>query len=95
MADAAVTAMIDQLTAQVEGADIPNPCEDMEHTKGGIKPDLESPLVVWRTGGSSRLEWFERREYVFQPSTLTQHHSHLACSEMAGVRGEASQYIFV
>ena len=64
MADAAVTAMIDQLTAQIESAGIPNSCEDMEQTKGVIKTDCENPLAVWRTGGSSRIEWFERREYV-------------------------------
>ncbi|KAF9650793.1 hypothetical protein BDM02DRAFT_1260299 [Thelephora ganbajun] len=65
IADAAVAAMIDQLTAQIEGVGILNPCEDMEQVKGGIKSDFESPLAVWRTGGSSRIEWLDRREYVF------------------------------
>ena len=77
VADAAVAAMIDQLTAQIEDASIPNLCEDMEHAKGGIKIDCESPLAVWRMGGSSRIEWLERRECVFQLSTLplfTQHY---------------------
>ncbi|KAF9779158.1 hypothetical protein BJ322DRAFT_443595 [Thelephora terrestris] len=64
MADAAVVAMIDQLTAQIEstGTGIPNPCEDLEGIKGGFKTDRESPLGVWRTGGSSRMEWLERLE---------------------------------
>jgi len=62
IADAAVAAMIDQLTAQIEGAGIPNICGDMEQTKGGIKIERESPLAVWRMGGSSRIEWFERQE---------------------------------
>ena len=68
IADAAVTAMVDQLTAQVEGAGIVKLCEDMEQTKGGIKTDCESPLAVWRVGGSSSIEWLERREYVFKLS---------------------------
>jgi hypothetical protein len=66
MADAAVSAMIDQLTAQIDAVGIPNPCEDMDQTKGTTKIDCESPLSVWRTGGSSRVEWLERQEYVFQ-----------------------------
>jgi len=81
MVDAAVAAMIDQLTAQIEGAGILNPCEDMEQTKGGIKIDCESPLAVWRMGGSSRVEWLERREKGRQEvdylsrnwSTITSH----------------------
>jgi len=80
MADAAVAAMIDQLTAQIESIGLLNPCEGMEQTKGGIKPDCENPLAVWRMGGSSHIEWLERREYVFQLSTfpprLTQHRLH-------------------
>lgn len=51
MADAAVVAMVDQLTAQVEDAGVPNPCSDRE-----------SPLATWRKGGSSRVEWLERLE---------------------------------
>lgn len=80
MADAAVAAMIDQLTTQIESVGIPNPCEDMEQTKGNIKTECENPLAVWRTGGSSRVEWLERREYVFQLSIFlpcfTQHRLH-------------------
>ena len=78
VADAAVAAMIDQLTAQIEGAGIPGPCGDVEQTKVSIKIDCESPLTVWRMGGSSRIEWLERRECVFQLSTfprLIQHRS--------------------
>ena len=71
IADAAVAAMIDQLTAQIEGAGIINLCEDMEQTKGGIKIDRESSLTVWRMGGSSRIEWLERQECVFQLSTFS------------------------
>ena len=81
VADAALAAMIDQLTAQIEIAATPNPCEDLEQTKGGIKPDFESPLAVWRMGGSSRIEWLERRECVFRLSIFsprfTQHCLHL------------------
>jgi len=81
MVDAAVTAMIDQLTTQIESVGILNPCEDMEQTKGGIKIDCESPLAVWRMGGSSRIEWLERREKGRQEvdylsrnwSTITSH----------------------
>jgi len=62
MADAAVVAMMDQLTAQIDGAGTSNPCEDMEQTKGDIKTDCENPLAVWRMGGSSRIEWLERQE---------------------------------
>ena len=80
IADAAVAAMIDQLTAQIEGSCIPNRCEDMEQTKGGIKIGYESPLAVWRMGGSSRIEWFERQECVFQlfifSPRFTQHRLH-------------------
>ena len=80
IADAAVAAMIDQLTAQIEGSCIPNRCEDMEQTKGGTKIGYESPLAVWRMGGSSRIEWFERQECVFQlfifSPRFTQHRLH-------------------
>ena len=69
IADAAVAAMVDQLTAQIEGAGIPTPCEGMEQTKAGIKPDCENPLAAWRMGGPSRIEWLDRREYVFRLST--------------------------
>jgi len=62
IADAAVTAMVDQLTTQVEGAGIVRLCGDVEQTKGGFKTECESPLAVWRMGGSSRIEWLERRE---------------------------------
>ena len=76
MTDAAVVAMIDQLTAQIEGTGIPNPCEDVDQTKGGFRFDRESPLSVWRTGGSSRMEWLERREYVSQLSTFLPSFTH-------------------
>jgi len=62
IADAAVAAMIDQLTAQIEGAGMPTPCEGVEQTKAGIKLDCENPLAAWRMGGSSRIEWLDRRE---------------------------------
>lgn len=62
MADAAVVAMVDQLTMQIEAMGTPNPCENVDQAKGGIKIDCASPLVVWRMGGSSRMEWLERRE---------------------------------
>jgi len=62
MADAAVVAMVDQLTKQIEDTGIPTPCENMDQTKGGIRIDRTSPLAVWRMGGSSRVEWLERRE---------------------------------
>lgn len=80
IADAAVAAMIDQLTAQIEGAGIPNLCGDMGQTKGGIRIERESPLAVWRMGGSSRIEWLERQACVFQLSIFsprfTQHRLH-------------------
>jgi hypothetical protein len=78
MADAAVVAMIDQLTAQIESTStgILNPCEDLEGTKGGYKIDRESPLGVWRTGGSSRMEWLERLECVFQLFTFSPRFTH-------------------
>jgi hypothetical protein len=92
MADAAVAAMIDQLTAQIEDVGIPSPCEDVEQTKGGIKTDCESPLAVWRMGGSSRIEWLERREYVFQLSIFsprfTQHRLHY------GVLQKGQTYVY-
>jgi hypothetical protein len=62
MADAAVEAMVDQLTTQIEDIGALNPCENVDQVKGGIKIDCGSPLAVWRTGGSSRMEWLERRE---------------------------------
>ena len=68
MADAAVVAMVDQLTMQIEAMSVPNPCENIDQVKGGIKIDCGSPLAVWRMGGSSRMEWLERRECVFQLS---------------------------
>ena len=75
MTDAAVLAMIEQLTNQIEGAILS--CEGIELTKGGIKTDGPS-LAVWRVGASSRMEWFERREYVSQlpiAHILTQFHT--------------------
>lgn len=98
IADAAVTAMIDQLTTQIESASIPNICEDMEQqTKGGIKIDRESPLAVWRMGGSSRIEWFQRREYVFQLSILSRSHTTslttLVYPEWANVCIQLSEYV--
>ena len=70
MTDAAVVAMVDQLTTQIEDIGTPNPCENVDQTKGGTKIDCASLLAVWRTGGSSRMEWLERREYVFQLSVF-------------------------
>jgi hypothetical protein len=64
MADAAVTALVDQLTEQVEGATIQNRCENVDVSKGSFLFDCENPFSVWRKGGSSRMEWLERREYV-------------------------------
>lgn len=77
MTDAAVVAMVDQLTMQIEDICIRNPCESVDQTKGGMKIDYGGPLAVWRMGGSSRMEWLERREYVFRlfvfSSCFTQH----------------------
>lgn len=65
MADAALVAMVDQLAIQIETMGTPNPCENVDQTKGGIKNDCGTLLGVWRVGGSSRTEWLERQEYVF------------------------------
>ena len=95
IADAAVAAMVDQLTAQIEGAGIPTSCEGMEQIKAGIKPDCENPLAAWRMGGSSRIEWLDRREYVFRLSTPF--HTILAYamtySERESVCAQIPQYI--
>ena len=64
MADAAVVAMVDQLSEEVEATGISNLCEDVEQSKGGIKADCDYSLAAWRKGGSSRMDWLERREYV-------------------------------
>ena len=88
IADAAVTAMVDQLTAQVEGAGIVKLCEDMEQTKGGIKTDCESPLAVWRVGGSSSIEWLERREYVFKLSVFDPVSPNITCTTVYSERAD-------
>jgi hypothetical protein len=88
MADAAVAAMIEQLTAQIEGAGILKPCEDKAQVKGGVKSDFEGPLDVWRKGGSSLAEWLERRECVSQLSSCLVSHNPaytVAYSERADV----------
>jgi hypothetical protein len=88
MADAAVAAMIEQLTAQIEGACILKPCEDKAQVKGGVKSDFEGPLDVWRKGGSSLAEWLERRECVSQLSSCLVSHNPaytVAYSERADV----------
>jgi len=66
MADAAVEAMLNQLTNRIDDIlDLRNYCETLERSKRGSKIDCETPLLVWKSGGSSRMEWLERREYVF------------------------------
>lgn len=81
MADAAVVAMVDQLTDQIEDGGIRHSCGNVEQPKGNFKIDCESPLSTWRKGGSSRMEWLERRERGKQEvdylsrnwSTITSH----------------------
>ena len=95
IADAAVAAIVDQLTTQIEGALLPNFCGGMEQTKGGIKIDRESSLAVWRMGGSSRMDWLERQECVFQLTTPF-HTTPLTpwrYSEGVDVRIQVPQYI--
>jgi hypothetical protein len=63
MADAAVEAMLNQLTNRIDDMlDLRNYCETLERSKRGSKIDCETPLLVWKSGGSSRMEWLERRE---------------------------------